>query len=112
MRTSMRSCIVFLVMLFLRGTLQMVFAQSAANSGTISGIITDPSGAVVSGATVMIDNPVSQYARTARTDAAGHYQFPNVPFIPIISRLHWLDLPLPSRTLTYAQSCPSTSALD
>ncbi|MGC2619577.1 MAG: TonB-dependent receptor, partial [Acidobacteriaceae bacterium] len=58
------------------------FAQSIGNAGTISGTVADPSGAVISGATVEIQNPVSQYARTATTDATGHFQFANVPFNP------------------------------
>ena len=37
---------------------------------------------MVPGATVSIQNPVSQYTRTATTDKAGHFQFPNVPFNP------------------------------
>ena len=57
-----------------------LYAQS--NSGLITGVVTDPSGAVVPGATVSIQNPVSQYTRTATTDKTGHFQFPNVPFNP------------------------------
>jgi hypothetical protein len=59
-----------------------LFAQSASNSGTVSGIVTDPTGAVVPGATVSIHNAVSQYERSVTTDKAGHFQFPNVPFNP------------------------------
>ncbi len=81
MRTSVRRAVVSLAALFLHSVI-LVFAQSAANSGTLSGIVTDPSGAVVPGATVSIMNPVSQYSRTAITDRTGHYQFPNVPFNP------------------------------
>ncbi len=55
-------------------------AQSAA--GTIAGIVTDASGAVVPGATVTIENPVSGLSRSATTDAAGHYQFNNLPMNP------------------------------
>ncbi len=58
----------------------IVLAQSAA--GTISGTVTDASGAVIPGATVTIENPVSGLSRSATTDAAGHYQFTNLPFNP------------------------------
>src|ERR1700744_587521 len=55
-------------------------AQSAA--GTVAGTVTDASGAVIPGATVTIENPVSGLSRTAKTDAAGHYQFNNLPLNP------------------------------
>ncbi len=57
-----------------------VWAQSGASSGTVTGTATDPSGAVVPGATVTIDNPVSQYRRTVKTSQEGAFRFPNVPF--------------------------------
>src|SRR5271170_5481676 len=52
-------------------------AQSA--SGTIAGTVNDVSCAVVPGAVVTIENPVSGLSRTATTDAAGRYQFTNLP---------------------------------
>ena len=66
--------------IFIVGRIFLVFAQSA--SGTISGTVTDPSGAVVPNATVSINNPVSEYSRTATTDSTGHFRFPNLPFNP------------------------------
>jgi len=57
------------------------FGQTG-NSGTINGTVTDPSGAVVVGATVTIHNPVSEFERTATTDSAGSFMFANVPFNP------------------------------
>jgi len=53
-------------------------AQS--NSGTIRGTVLDPSGAAIGGSTVAIDNPVSHYNRSAKTDNQGHFEFDNVPF--------------------------------
>ena len=82
MRTFVRCFAVFVLAFLLQAAFSFVFAQSAANSGTITGTITDPSGAVVPGATVSINNPVSEYTRTATTDDAGHFNFPNVPFNP------------------------------
>ncbi len=55
-------------------------AQTAA--GTITGTVTDASGAVIPGATVTIENPVSGLSRTAKTDASGQYHFTNLPFNP------------------------------
>jgi hypothetical protein len=55
-------------------------AQSAA--GIVRGTVTDPTGAVVPGATVTIANVVSGYSQTAQTDTTGQYVFFNVPFNP------------------------------
>jgi hypothetical protein len=57
-------------------------AQSTGNAGSVTGTVTDPTGAVVPGATVQIHNPVSQYNRTATTDSSGKFTFPNVPLNP------------------------------
>ena len=59
-----------------------LFAQSTSSSTSVSGTVIDPSNAVISGATVEIHNPVSGYDRTTRTDSAGAFSFPNVPFNP------------------------------
>ena len=56
-------------------------AQTTGNS-SLSGVVADPSGAVVPGATVEIHNPVSQFDRSTTTDNAGRFSFPNVPFNP------------------------------
>jgi hypothetical protein len=57
-------------------------AQTSSNSGTIQGVVTDPTGAVVAGAKVEVHNPVSGYSRTVSTDGAGRFSLPNVPFNP------------------------------
>jgi len=57
----------------------MSVAQSTGNAGSITGTVTDSTGAVVPNATVTIENPVSEYSRTAATDDAGRFNFPNVP---------------------------------
>jgi hypothetical protein len=53
-----------------------------AQSASISGTITDPSGGVVPNANVTIHNPVSGYERSTSTDSSGNFNFPNVPFNP------------------------------
>src|ERR1700748_3733758 len=55
-------------------------AQTAA--GTITGAVTDASGAVIPDAPVTIETPVSGLKRSAKTDAAGQYKFTNLPFNP------------------------------
>ncbi|MGA7289300.1 MAG: TonB-dependent receptor, partial [Terriglobales bacterium] len=74
---SAASVVVFLLAFGLRA-----YAQSGGNSGSISGTVLDPSGAVVANATVEIHNPVSGYARATTTDSKGTFSFPNVPFNP------------------------------
>lgn len=53
------------------------YSQTA---GEIRGSVVDPSGAVIPGATVQIENPVSHYTRETMTDSQGTFSFPNVPF--------------------------------
>jgi len=79
---------------FKRGTilsflsvLILIFASlrlpaEGSNSGTVRGTVTDPSGAVVPGATVHLINEVSGLDRTASTDATGQFVFANIPFNP------------------------------
>ncbi|HYA18034.1 MAG TPA: carboxypeptidase-like regulatory domain-containing protein, partial [Bryobacteraceae bacterium] len=54
-------------------------AQGMGNAGTITGTVTDPSGAVVAGATVTIENKVTGFSRTVTTEADGTYKILGVP---------------------------------
>jgi len=54
--------------------------QNLGATGTLQGSVTDPTGAVVAGATVQINNRVTNYSATATTDASGLFAFRNVPF--------------------------------
>lgn len=56
-----------------------VEAQSLGGAGTLSGTVTDPSGAVVPSATVAIINRVTNYSQTVTADKAGTFRFTNVP---------------------------------
>jgi Carboxypeptidase regulatory-like domain/TonB-dependent Receptor Plug Domain len=78
MHSSLRRAVcvaVFLLSMF--ASVSTLFAQS--NSGIVSGTVTDPIGAVISGAVVSISNPVSGYSSSVTTDSAGHFQFTNLP---------------------------------
>ena len=55
------------------------FAQSLGSAGTVTGVVTDPNGAVVPGAVVKIENPVTGYNRTVNTDKDGAFRFGDVP---------------------------------
>ncbi|MDX6459609.1 MAG: hypothetical protein QOE55_3306 [Acidobacteriaceae bacterium] len=80
MRMPTRRIFSFLFVFLFSATFWTLQAQS--NSGSISGAVIDPSAAVVPGATVTIENPVSGYLRTTQTDSSGRYQFSNLPFNP------------------------------
>src|SRR5579872_1247992 len=60
----------------------LVSAQMAGNSGSINGIVVDPTGAVIPNATAEIRNPVSGLDRTTTSDSAGRFSFTNIPFNP------------------------------
>jgi hypothetical protein len=82
MRTLVRCFAISLFALLMQASAHSLLAQSAGNSGTIVGTVTDSSGAVIPGATVTIENPVSGLNRTTTTDGAGQYQFTNLPQNP------------------------------
>jgi Carboxypeptidase regulatory-like domain/TonB-dependent Receptor Plug Domain len=63
-------------------TVGAAYAQSGGGSGSINGTVVDPSGAVVSNATVEIHQLVSGYDQTTITDNKGNFTFSNVPFNP------------------------------
>jgi Carboxypeptidase regulatory-like domain len=53
------------------------FGQTATSS--LHGTISDPKGAVVSGATVTITNPATGFRRSTKSDSQGSYQFLEMP---------------------------------
>lgn len=55
-----------------------LYAQSMG-TGTITGIVTDPSGATVAGASVTTLHLATRKSRTAKSDAHGSYSFTNMP---------------------------------
>jgi hypothetical protein len=59
-----------------------MLAQSGGTSGSISGTVLDPTGAVVPNAIVEIHNLVSHFDQFATADKSGNFSFPNVPFNP------------------------------
>jgi len=69
----------FLILFFL--SYHLAVGQSG-NSTSITGVVVDPSSAVIPNATVEVRNPVSGFSRTVITDSAGKFTIPNVPFNP------------------------------
>jgi hypothetical protein len=58
------------------------YAAQGGNAGTVQGIVTDSTGAVIPSATIHLTNGVSGFDRTASTDKLGQFTFNNVPFNP------------------------------
>src|SRR5579872_2466621 len=56
-----------------------LFGQSQQTAATLSGIVTDPQGARVAGATVTITNLAQDFTRTFTTDSSGAYSFTLLP---------------------------------
>jgi hypothetical protein len=75
-----KSAAIAILAVCLAGTI--VAAQSGGSSGSISGSVLDPTGAVVPNATVEIHNPVSHFDQSTTTDSSGKFNIPNVPFNP------------------------------
>jgi outer membrane receptor protein involved in Fe transport len=67
--------LIAMVLCLLSGTI--VFGQST--SGSISGTITDDSGAAIPGVTVELSGPAMQGVKSTVTDNTGKYRFLNVP---------------------------------
>jgi hypothetical protein len=55
-----------------------LWAQTTTTTSVVTGTVTDPSGAVVPGATLTLVNKNTNQTLTATTDASGHYVFPAV----------------------------------
>jgi hypothetical protein len=77
-----------LTQVYIRERVLLVFALFAvigatalwgqAVNGTISGTVTDPSGAAIAGATVEVKNTATQVVRTVTTNAQGRYTVPEL----------------------------------
>lgn len=63
---------------FLFVPLSALWAQTSV-SGTINGILTDPSGAVIPGVKVTATNTGTQQSATAATNNSGYFVVPNLP---------------------------------
>ena len=79
MRSSFRGFALFIFHFLI---FVLVASAQIGNSGSIEGVVKDPSGAVVLNATVSISNPISGYSRATTTGSDGTFRFTNVPFNP------------------------------
>lgn len=72
-RNSALLMVVALAVLLLGG-----LRAHAQATGTVNGIVTDPAGRVVTGATVQLTNTATSQVRDTKTSESGEYQFPLV----------------------------------
>jgi hypothetical protein len=75
MRFTLRN----LAVLVLVATFATMFAFAQLEQGSITGVVTDPSGAVVPGATVTAKNAATGFTRTATSGGNGAYVLPALP---------------------------------
>ena len=66
-------CLFFLAMITIFWFSPVSFAQSTISTGSIQGTVTDPSGAVLSGAKVTITNQGTGKSETLTTNSSGAY---------------------------------------
>lgn len=74
----MRSLKFFSLLLMCLMVTGLVHAQGVGASGDIRGTVTDPSGAIVAGATVTATDVAKGIKRTVTSDASGEYRFPGL----------------------------------
>ena len=68
----------FMMFLICVGTVRPALSQSA-NTGTVAGTITDPTGAVVDAVEVSLTDPSVHASRSVTSNSAGRYTFVDVP---------------------------------
>lgn len=80
----MRPCryVLLCILAALVTTQGVIFAQSQANTGTIEGLVNDPSGRAVPGAQVMVTNSGTNFTRDLITDAEGRFRGLLLPLGP------------------------------
>jgi hypothetical protein len=81
MLQRLSTCVILVLGLFLCLAAGPTKAQ-LGNSGSIEGVVKDPSGGVVANAIVELTNVVSGYTRQTNTGGDGSFRFTNVPFNP------------------------------
>jgi len=74
-----RTVYTLLMVLTILSYLPKTFGQSLGNAGTIEGTVTDPTGGVINGANVDIQNSITGFKRETTTDDSGNFRFTNIP---------------------------------
>src|SRR5437763_17167500 len=69
------------LIVLLLSTLSVSLAFAQAGTGELSGLVTDPTGAVIANAPVTLTNTATGESRTATTTGAGIYHFVALPVV-------------------------------
>ena len=75
----MRSVMRVLSAILLVSTVSGIMWAQTASTGTVLGLVTDPTGGVVPGATVELEDAATKAVRSVTTNAAGRYVFVALP---------------------------------
>src|SRR5271168_3106903 len=67
------------VLCFITFVLFINIGSGQSATGTVSGIVLDPSGGVIAGADVLIVNNATSVQYPGKTNSEGYYVFPNIP---------------------------------
>ena len=76
MKTRLRGYLTLVVLLAVTGSAPLFSQQNVA---TLLGRVTDPSGAVITGTTIVVANVETGVEATSRTNEAGNYAVPSLP---------------------------------
>ena len=89
--------------------------SQSATTGALTGSVTDPSGAVISGATVTATNPATGQARSATTDTSGVYKISLLPpgnYSVRFSATGFKTVEVPSVTINVTETQTVSHALE
>ncbi|HKD44889.1 MAG TPA: carboxypeptidase-like regulatory domain-containing protein, partial [Candidatus Angelobacter sp.] len=78
MKGRNKFCFLSVLLVVLIGFLS-AYAQVDYSTATLRGIVLDPQGAVVSGATITVTNPSTGVTKTVNTQGDGTYRIPALP---------------------------------
>jgi hypothetical protein len=67
------SALVSILFLFCMAVMTLPANAQGSSAGTITGTVTDPTGAVISGATITVTDPTTKTTRTAVSNASGQF---------------------------------------
>ncbi len=76
--TQRSKAVVFLVLLAALLASSPILCGQATSSGALSGTVTDPSGAVIPGASVTLSQSSTGFTRTVAANASGEYNIPDL----------------------------------